>query len=86
MTDTGKVIRKLRTSNKKRMKRKIKRYRHAYRIGVMEMEDITRSMASYLGHLSHGDTYYLRKNLLNHLVLSKQTEKERKCDEEEWNT
>lgn len=74
MTDTGKVIRKLRTSNKKRMKRKIKRYRHAYRTGVMEMEDITRSMASYLGHLSHGDTYYLRKNLLNHLVLSKQTQ------------
>ena len=78
MTDTGKVVRKLRTSNKKRMKRKIKRYRHAYRTGVMEMEDITRSMASYLGHLSHGDTYYLRENILEHLVLSKQTEKERK--------
>lgn len=83
MTDTGKVVRKLRTSNKKRMKRKIKRYRHAYRTGVMEMSDISRSMASYLGHLSHGDTYYLRKNILEHLVLSKQTEEERSKGGEE---
>ncbi len=37
---------------------------------------------SYFGHLSHGDTYYLKKNILEHLVLSKQTEKERKDEDE----
>ncbi len=47
------------------------------------MSDISRSMASYLGHLSHGDTYYLRKNILEHLVLSKQTEEERSKGGEE---
>lgn len=83
LTDTGKVIRRLRTSNKKRMKRKLKRFRHAYRTGVMDMEAVSRSLASYRGHLSHGNTYQLQKNLCNHLVLSKHTEKERKEYERE---
>ncbi len=72
-----KVIRKLRTSNKKRLKRKLKRYRHAYRNGVMDMEAVSRSLASYRGHLSHGNTHHLQKNILNHLVLSRQTKEER---------
>lgn len=77
MTETGKVIRKLRTSNKKRVKRKLKRFRHAYRMGIMGREEVERSLASYRGHLSHGNTYLLQKNLLDHLVLSKQTQEER---------
>ncbi len=77
LTDTGKVIRKLRTSNKKRLKRKLKRYRHAYRNGIMDMEAVSRSLASYRGHLSHGNTYHLQKNIWDHLVLSKQTKEER---------
>lgn len=71
LTDTGKVIRKLRTSNKKRMKRKLKRFRHAYREGKIDFSSITRSIYSYQGHLSHGHTYHLRKNILNHLILTK---------------
>ena len=43
----------------------------------MTREEIEKSLASYKGHLSHGDTYLLRKNLLEHLVLSKQTQQER---------
>lgn len=42
---------------------------------IVKAKDLSGTiMASYLGHLSHGDTYYLRKNILEHLVLSKQTE------------
>lgn len=78
LTDTGKVIRKLRSSNKGRMKRKLKRFRHAYREGKMDREAIERSLASYRGHLSHGNTWNLRKNLNSHLILSKETEEERK--------
>ncbi len=78
LTDTGKVIRKLRSSNKRRMKRKLKRFRHAYKEGKMDRESIERSLASYRGHLSHGDTWNLRKNLNSHLILSKETEAERR--------
>lgn len=78
LIEQGKVIRKLRTSNKKRIKKKLKSYRHAYRIGKMDYEAVKRSIVSYKGHLSHGNTYHLQKQLLSHLVLSKQTEQERK--------
>ena len=77
LIDTGKVVRKLRDSNKRRMKRKLKRYRHAYREGIMTEEEVRRSLASYLGHLSHGDTWHLRKNILSHLVLSTNKKEER---------
>ncbi|OLR62714.1 hypothetical protein BHF69_08510 [Anaerostipes sp. 992a] len=83
LTDTGKVIRKLRTINKKRIKKRLKRFRHAYRTGIMDMEAINRSLNSYLGHLSHGNTYCLQKNLLNHLVLSTETKEERERHEKE---
>ena len=73
LTDTGKVVRKLRNSNKRRMKRKLKRFRHAYRKGIMSEEDVRRSLTSYIGHLSHGDTWHLRENILRHLILSKET-------------
>ena len=81
LTEHGKVIKKLRSSNKKRMKRKLKRFRHAYRNGTIDMEAVSRSMASYRGHLSHGNTYRLQKNILEHLILSKQTAKEREESE-----
>lgn len=71
LTDTGKVVKKLRTSNKKRMKRKLKRFRHAYKTKVMDKDAVTRSLVSYMGHLSHGHTYHLRKTVMSHLVLSR---------------
>lgn len=81
LTDTGKVIRRLRTSNKKRMKRKLKRFRHAYREGKITQEAVHRSLVSYQGHLSHGHTYRLRNTVKRHLVLTKS--KEENLHEEE---
>lgn len=75
LTDTGKVIRKLRTSNKKRMKRKLKRFRHAYREGKITQEAVRRSLVSYMGHLSHGHTYRLRTTVKRHLILTKTKER-----------
>ncbi len=49
----------------------------------MDRESIERSLASYRGHLSHGNTWNLRKNLNSHLILSKETEEERKKAQEE---
>ncbi len=39
LTDTGKVIRRLRTSNKKRWNRRLKKYKEEYRVGNKGLED-----------------------------------------------
>jgi RNA-directed DNA polymerase len=71
MTDTGKVIRRLRTSSKKRLKKKLRNYKRAYRTDKITLDAITRSLASYRGHLAHGHTYALKKNLLDQFILTK---------------
>ena len=70
LTDTGKVIRRLRTSSKKRFKRRLKKftkYYNEYKIGLLE---ITRSIASYKGHLKHGHIYKLKKKNFSNFVLT----------------
>ena len=76
---TNKVVRRLRTSNKRRVRHKLKRFRHAYRLGKVDAEDMWRGVQSYRAHLAHGDCWYLQQNLLGHLALSKSTR-----DELEW--
>lgn len=71
LTETGKVIRKLRQSGKKRLKRKLRHYRHAYAEGKIELEAVSRSVASYKGHLKHAHTYQLQKNIWNQFVLKR---------------
>ncbi|MDR2728732.1 MAG: RNA-directed DNA polymerase [Chitinispirillales bacterium] len=63
LTDTGKVIRKLRTSNKKSLKRRMKKIAQKYSDSIIEMDDVSRSIASTYGHLKHGHTYRLRNKL-----------------------
>ncbi|MBQ6505550.1 MAG: hypothetical protein IJI57_16715 [Flexilinea sp.] len=70
LTGTGKVIRRLRTSNKRRWKRRLKKYKEEYRIGKRSSEEIRRSIASYNGHLSHGHTWKLRKKVMGSFVLT----------------
>ena len=53
------------------MKRKLKRYRHAYREGKIGLDDANRSVRSYMAHLDQGDCRRLGQNLLEHLVLSR---------------
>lgn len=71
LTDTGKVIRKLRVSNKRRFKRKMKAFANKYRDGTMDLDAIKRSIASHNGHLSHGHTYKLRKKVFGKTVFTK---------------
>ena len=70
LTDTGKVIRRLRTSNKRRWKRRLKKFKEEYRVGNRSLEEITRSVASYRGHLAHGHTWKLRKKVMGAFVLT----------------
>ena len=71
LTDSGKVIRRLRTSNKKRWKRRLKKYQKDYCAGEKTCEEIKRSIVSYRGHLSHGHTYRLRNKVMSSFVLTK---------------
>lgn len=71
ITETGKVIRKLRQSGKKRLKRKLRHYRHAYAEGKIELEAVSQSVASYKGHLKYAHAYRLQKNIWNQFVLKR---------------
>ncbi len=63
------MIRTLRQSAKKRLKRRLRNYRHAYGEGKIELEAISQSVASYKGHLKHAHTYRLQKNIWKHFIL-----------------
>lgn len=71
LTDTGKVIKRLRTSGKRRFKRRLKSLRKKYAAWEIGLDDIKRSLASYQGHLKHGHTWKLRKNTYSRFVLSR---------------
>ena len=74
LTDTGKVIRRLRTSNKRRFKRRLKAFAKRYADGEMELDQIKQSIASYNGHLQHGHTWKLQKKVYGKFVLKRATE------------
>lgn len=80
LADTGKVIRRLRTSSKRRWKRRLKKFRRQYQKDEMLLENITASIASYKGHLKHGHTYRLQKKVFHDFILTK--EKKQKQNQE----
>lgn len=73
LTPTGKVLRLLRQQNKKKFKRKLRAFRRLYRNGEIDSTQIGKSLVSYRGHLQHGHTYHLRKQIWSELVLRRGT-------------
>lgn len=69
----GKVVRKLRSSAKQRLKRNLKKLKRAYADGEMEIEDVKIRMQSYRSHLEHGHTYNLRKKAFAKTVFVRHT-------------
>ena len=69
MTDTGKVIRKVRQSTKKKYKRRMKLMKYQYANREIELEDIQRVLPGFHGHLSRGHTYRLVNNVLKDFIL-----------------
>ena len=69
LTETGKVIRKMKQQSKLRFKRRLKKLQRDYENGSIELQDVKASLASYKGHLMHGHTYRLRANAFGHFVL-----------------
>ncbi len=81
VTETGKIIRKIRRKSKASMKRKIKKFNDAYAKGEMSYETVRSSVASWLGHAKHGNTYHLRKKIMGELSLRRNVENEKKTTE-----
>ena len=71
LTETGKVIRKVGHESAKRMKRKLKVFQRKYSEGEKSMEEVERSLYSWLGHAEYGDTYRLRKKMLSEAIFSR---------------
>ena len=76
LSDTGKVIRKVKQSMKYKYKRKLKYFRKAYQEGNIELGEIKQTLSSYGAHLSHGHTYKLQKEVLSEFVLRKDEEED----------
>jgi retron-type reverse transcriptase len=59
LTDSGKVIRKVRAKSKNNARRKLKKLRDLYVAGKIDRETIKQSYWSWRGHAQHGNTYRL---------------------------
>lgn len=71
LTDSGKIVKKLRRSSKIRFKNRIKSLQKDYKSGKTQLENINMSLASYRGHLIHGHTYKLRTSAFSKFTFSK---------------
>lgn len=67
LTQSGKVVRKLRYSSIKRMKRRIRLWEKQYAAGEITREKIEECYGSWEAHAKHGDTRALRKQMRSRL-------------------
>lgn len=59
LTDSGKVVRKVRRESKNRIRRKIKKFRHLVDEGRVDFDTVLQSYNSWTGHADHGNSYHL---------------------------
>lgn len=69
LTETGKVIRKVKQQTKYKYKRKLKHFQSAYADGSVDLPEIDQVLSSYRAHLSYGHTYQLQRKILSEFVL-----------------
>lgn len=63
ITDSGKVICKLRKRSKENMKRKLKKFAEEYKAGMRSIENIRASYGSWRSFASYGNTHHLIRNM-----------------------
>jgi len=63
--------RRLRRSTGVRFQRRLRDLQEAYAAGDIELDQVRASVTSWIGHLSHGATYGLRRNLLRAAVFAR---------------
>ena len=63
LTESGKVIRKLRHSSIKRMRAKLRHWEKEYPAGLVTREQILQSWQAWDAHATHGNTWALRQQV-----------------------
>ena len=63
LTESGKVIRKLRRGSKNKMRKKIRKYASMLEQKRITLKEVEQSYKSWKAHASHGDCYYLVKKM-----------------------
>ena len=84
LTDTGKVIRRLRSSAKKRLKRRLRAMVRLYRKGELTIADMKEHIRSMQAHLRHGHTRRLIANVMWNTVFSPGTKRDVKAQRAAW--
>lgn len=62
-----KLILKVRTTTKRRAKKKVKKLNQLYEKKKISRYDLTQVIASYKGHIEYGNTYYLQQKIFHHI-------------------
>ena len=71
LTETGKVIRRMKRASKQRFKKKLFKLQKEYVSGEIDLARVKQSLAGFKGHLKHGHTYHLRKKVFSKFVLQR---------------
>ena len=72
LSDSGKVIRKLKVQSKIRYKRRLVKLQKDYADGLIDLDKVKNVLASYKGHLMHGHTYKLKEKVMRDFVLKRE--------------
>ena len=72
LTENGKVIRKVSNRTKKKYKKRLRDLQWLYQTGGIEIDDANQVLSSYYAHLSFGDTYHLRKRMMERFYLKRE--------------
>lgn len=78
LTESGKVIRKVRQSSKNNMRRRLKKFKKLHSEHRLPMKRIECSYKSWVGHTKRGNCYHLIKQM-NELYKNLFNKEERKC-------
>lgn len=69
LSDSGKVIRKVKQQTKYKYKKRLRYFQRAYAQGKTDFDKINRVILSYKAHLAFGHTYKLGKKIMNEFIL-----------------
>ncbi len=77
ITDTGKIIKKIRRKSKNNRKRILKKLRSKLDFGVITIEDVEHSYQSWRSHAMHGNCHHLVRDMdkLFHELFNKESDK-----------
>ena len=69
ITPTGKVIRAVKKTTKKRLRWRAKLVKKAYLDGIIPIERVSASLAAFHGHLHYGNCYRFERELKEKLTF-----------------